>query len=240
MGDLEMAMAVLSGLGTQSVEDQFKASGLLDELGMVKVGDPYKFNAGRPDLTSMPDGPSSQTSGYTKRAFKGGGSKPNVAGPATRLRNTIGTVGGAAEAAIGLGEVAKARSAAIGKGVKGATKAMGFAPTVAGRNGRIAMQALKHPALQAGLKWAGPVGAALAVGDLVLGQESLANKGMDVAMMTAGGALGSVVPVVGTALGAAGGKMVSDGLQFVFGGGKSPQERKLEEALALLQARGLV
>ena len=116
---------------------------------------------------------------------------------------------------------------------------MGFSPTVAGRNGRIAMQALKHPALQAGLKWAGPVGAALAVGDLVLGQESLANKGMDVAMMTAGGAVGSVVPVVGTALGAAGGKMVSDGLQFVFGGGKSPEQCKLEEALAL-QARGLV
>ena len=217
MGDLDAALAFVTGLGTTSVEDELKAAGVLNDLGMVDVANDYRMPRSAP-----------------KRNIA------NKPGYGRQLRNTVGTVGGAAEAAIGLGEVAKARSAAIGKGVKGATKAMGFAPTVAGRNGRIAMQALKHPALQAGLKWAGPVGAALAVGDLVLGEESLANKGMDAAMMTAGGALGSFVPVVGTALGAAGGKMVSDGLQFVFGGGKSPQERKLEEALALLQARGLV
>ena len=59
-------------------------------------------------------------------------------------------------------------------------------------------------------------------------------------MMTAGGAIGSVVPVVGTALGVAGGKMVSDATQFIFGGGKSPKERELEAALQLLQQRGLI
>jgi len=239
MGELEMAMAVLAGLNTPSVEDQFKAAGLLDEMGMVVTEpDPYRYSAGRPDLTGMPEGPSSQAAGYGSRAsrpFKGGGAKPDVPGPATRLRNTVGTVAGATEAAAGLGEVAKSRAAAIGKGVNKGTKLMGFSPTVAGRNGRIAMQAMKHPALQAGLKWAGPVAAALAAGDLVLGDESLANKGMDVALMTAGGVAGSAIPIVGTAMGAAGGKMISDGLQFVLGGGKSPEERKLEEALALLQ-----
>ena len=158
-----------------------------DLLGIddVNLGSSQGYSTGRnPHYYSKIEGPSSQAAGYGSRAsrpFKGGGAKPDVPGPTTRLRNTVGTLGGATEAALGLGEVAKSRSAAIGKGVKGATKAMGFAPTVAGRNGRIAMQALKHPALQAGLKWAGPVGAALAAGDLILGQESLANKGMDAA-----------------------------------------------------------
>jgi hypothetical protein len=102
------------------------------------------------------------------------------------------------------------------------------------------MSALRNPALAAGLKWAGPVGGALAVGDLVLGEESLANKGMDAALMAAGGFLGSAVPVVGTGVGIAAGKMVSDGTQYIFGGGKSAEERELEQALQLLQQRGLI
>jgi hypothetical protein len=40
--------------------------------------------------------------------------------------------------------------------------------------------------------------------------------------------------------GASLGKAASDGLQFLLGGGKSAEERKLEEALKLLQQRGLV
>ena len=101
--------------------------------------------------------------------------------------------------------------------------------------GRMAGAALKNPLLQTGLKYAPVVGSTLAVGDVILGDESLANKGMDAAMMTAGGFLGSVVPVVGTGLGIAAGKMTSDGLQWLFGDKKSPEQRKMEEALAQLR-----
>ena len=104
-----------------------------------------------------------------------------------------------------------------------------------GKGLRKAGSALNNPGVKTALKYAPAVGTALSVGDLVLGDESLANKGMDAALMAAGGFLGSAVPVVGTGLGMTGGKMLSDGIQFVFGGGKSPEERKLEEALALLQ-----
>ena len=163
--------------------------------------------------------------------------KPSTGRLARESARNLGT---AAEAAMGLSEIGRSQTKAIADGVRSGTRLMGGSASAAGRNGRLAMQALRHPAMAAGLKWAGPVGAGLAVGDLVLGDESLANKGMDAAFMTAGGALGSVVPVVGTSLGIAGGKMVSDATQFIFGGGKTPQERELEAALQLLQQRGLI
>ena len=97
---------------------------------------------------------------------------------------------------------------------------------------RFAGQALKSPIAKGILKAAPVVGGALAVGDLVLGKESLGNKAMDAGFMAGGAALGSFVPVVGTALGATGGKMLSDGIQFLVGGGKSDRERQLEELLA--------
>ena len=125
----------------------------------------------------------------------------------------------------------KAISAMIPQGPvqAGATKGIGL------KIGRLAGDAVKSKLGQAALKYLPAVGTAVSVGDLVLGDENLANKGMDAALMAAGGFLGSAVPVVGTALGATGGKMLSDGIQYVFGGGKSPEERKLEEALAALQ-----
>ena len=101
--------------------------------------------------------------------------------------------------------------------------------------GRMAGQALKGSVAQTALKYAPLVGTALSVGDLVLGDESLANKGMDAAFMAGGAALGSVVPVVGTGIGATLGKMASDATQFVVGGGKSAEQRKMEEALAALR-----
>lgn len=79
------------------------------------------------------------------------------------------------------------------------------------------------------------VGGALAVGDLIMGQESGANKAMDATAMTIGGLLGSVGGPLGTAAGVGLGKMASDATQFVFGGGKSAEERRMEEALAMLQ-----
>jgi len=69
------------------------------------------------------------------------------------------------------------------------------------------------------------------------------NKVMDAAAMGFGGTIGGVLgmgnPLV-AAGGASLGKAASDGLQFLLGGGKSAEDRKLEEALKLLQQRGLV
>ena len=78
-------------------------------------------------------------------------------------------------------------------------------------------------------------GGALAVGDVLFGQDSGANKAMDATAMTIGGLLGSVGGPLGTAAGVGLGKMASDATQFVFGGGKSAEERRMEEALAMLQ-----
>ena len=81
---------------------------------------------------------------------------------------------------------------------------------------------------------------ALDVADVVAGPDSLGNKGMDAVAMGIGGTLGAVGGPLGIAAGAGLGKMASDATQFVFGGGKSAEQRKLEEALKLLQQRGLV
>ena len=81
---------------------------------------------------------------------------------------------------------------------------------------------------------------ALDVADVVAGPDSLANKGMDAVAMGIGGTLGAPGGPLGIAAGAGLGKMASDATQFIFGGGKSAEQRKLEEALKLLQQRGLV
>ena len=78
-------------------------------------------------------------------------------------------------------------------------------------------------------------GALLGVGDIIYGQDSATNKAMDATAMTIGGFLGSVGGPLGAAAGAGLGKMASDATQFVFGGGKSAEERRMEEALAMLQ-----
>ena len=81
---------------------------------------------------------------------------------------------------------------------------------------------------------------ALDAADILTNDTSLGNKAMDTAAMAVGGALGAVGGPLGAAGGASLGKLVSDGTQFVFGGGKSPEERKLEEALLALKSGGLV
>ena len=81
----------------------------------------------------------------------------------------------------------------------------------------------------------GALGGAMAVGDLVLGQESGANKAMDATAMMIGGALGSVGGPLGTAAGVGLGKMASDATQFIFGDRKTPEQRRMEEALAALR-----
>jgi len=125
---------------------------------------------------------------------------------------------------------------AIGGGVETLQKLMGYTDDTAKLGGRMAKAALyKNPLLRAGMKFGGPLAAGFAVGDVLTGEESLANKGMDTAMMAAGGFLGSAVPVVGTALGIGLGKAASDAVQFIGGGGKSAEQRRMEEALAALR-----
>ena len=82
---------------------------------------------------------------------------------------------------------------------------------------------------------AGALGAVLGAGDIVLGQDSAANKGMDTLFGTVGGVLGSAGGPLGAAAGFGTGKAISDGIQFIVGGGKSQEERAREEALSLLR-----
>ena len=84
---------------------------------------------------------------------------------------------------------------------------------------------------------------ALDAADVVAGPDSLGNKAMDASAMGIGGTIGGIMGLgnpLAIATGAGLGKMASDATQFVFGGGKSAEQRKLEEALKLLQQRGLV
>lgn len=131
------------------------------------------------------------------------------------------------DALLGLEATHAARGGMFPQGGKGIATGLGktasYIPGVGGEGGahvkRMAMGAIKNPLLQQGLKYAPVVGAGLAVGDLVLGDESFGNKAMDAAAMGVGGLIGSAVPVVGTSLGIAGGKLTSDAIQYLFGGG---------------------
>ena len=81
----------------------------------------------------------------------------------------------------------------------------------------------------------GAVGGVLGAADIIAGNDSLGNKAMDTVAMGIGGTLGAVGGPLGIAAGAGLGKMASDATQFVLGGGKSAEQRKMEEALALLR-----
>ena len=116
----------------------------------------------------------------------------------------------------------------LGKGGAAASRMAG------GRVGQI---------ISKGLPVLGAVGAVADVGDILTNDTSAGNKIMDTAAMGIGGTIGGVVGLgnpFAAAAGASLGKMASDATQFVLGGGKSAEERKLEEALALLQGRGVV
>ena len=76
----------------------------------------------------------------------------------------------------------------------------------------------------------------LDVADVIAGDESLGNKIMDTGAMAIGGTAGALMGgPLGASIGASLGKTVSDGTQFLFGGGKSAEQRKMEEALAALR-----
>ena len=81
----------------------------------------------------------------------------------------------------------------------------------------------------------GALGGVLGAADVLVGQDSAANKVMDTAAMGIGGFLGAAGGPVGIAAGAGIGKAVSDGTQWLFGDKKSAEERRMEEALAALR-----
>lgn len=79
---------------------------------------------------------------------------------------------------------------------------------------------------------------ALDAADVVTSDTSFGNKAMDATSMAVGGTIGGVVGLgnpLAIATGASIGKALSDGTQFLLGGGESAEERKLREALELLQ-----
>ena len=116
-----------------------------------------------------------------------------------RLLRTIREGGEGAVSAIdalfGLDASAPEKAKYLRGGIKNVGKAVANIPGMDKKlvvdKTRMAMQALKNPALQTGLKYAPVVGAGLAAGDVLLGDESLGNKAMDVGLMTAGGIAGS-------------------------------------------------
>lgn len=85
----------------------------------------------------------------------------------------------------------------------------------------------------------GAVGGVVGAADVLVGQDGIANKAMDATAMTIGGLLGAAGGPVGIAAGAGLGKTVSDATQWLFGDKKSPEERRMEEALMALRGGGL-
>lgn len=78
-------------------------------------------------------------------------------------------------------------------------------------------------------------GSVVGAGDIILGNDSAANKVMDAAAMGIGGFLGAAGGPMGIAAGAGLGKTASDSLQWLFGDKKTAEQRQMEQALAGLQ-----
>ena len=73
------------------------------------------------------------------------------------------------------------------------------------------------------------------VADVIAGPDSLGNKAMDATAMGIGGAIGSFGGPLGIMMGASTGKALSDFTQWAFGDKKTAEQRKMEEALAMLR-----
>lgn len=83
------------------------------------------------------------------------------------------------------------------------------------------------------------------VADIIAGDESFGNKAMDATAMGTGAVIGGVLGAgvfspLTASIGAGIGKMASDGTQWLFGDKKTPEQRKMEIALAQLQSGGMV
>ena len=174
------------------------------------------FSAGRPDLTSIPDGPS-KTSARTG-ARKVGNSAVDALGIALGYADDLTTP--AAKA------VQSGATKLLGTGVS-----TGSGPIAS--IGRFAASPAALTAAKVGTG-IGALGGVLGVADVLAGNDSLGNKAMDTVAMGIGGTLGAVGGPMGIAAGAGLGKAASDATQWLFGDKKSAEQRKLEEALAAL------
>ena len=171
----------------------------------VNTSRPY--SAGRPDLTSMPDGqlPRSGRNLGRKMANEYSAGVSDLYGSLGLTPKTIKRAGG----------------------------------MIGGRPGiRMAAQALNNPALRMAAKAApalGVAGTALAAGDIVLGDESMANKAFDTLGMGGGALAGFVLGAgpLGATIGAGIGKSVMDGAQSLMGVDRASEQRKMEEAIAM-------
>jgi hypothetical protein len=79
------------------------------------------------------------------------------------------------------------------------------------------------------------------VGDILTNDTSLLNKAGDTAAMIGGGTIGGILGLgnpFAVAAGASLGKTVSDGVQYLFGDKKTPEQRKIEEVYAMMQRGG--
>lgn len=149
------------------------------------------------------------------------------------------------DAAAGYGDLTGQLKTGLDKPIRQAKVGIGKAVGPAGR--RMAGGAVSALASVPGMAKAGQIlgvaapalgalGGGLAVGDVILGDDSVGNKVMDTVAMGIGGTLGAVGGPLGIATGVGLGKMVSDGTQWLFGDKKTPEQRKME--LALAQLRG--
>ena len=125
--------------------------------------------------------------------------------------------------------------------ITGGIGRLGGATKLGGHIGRFAGSAGVLNALKA-VPGLGVAGAALGAGDIVLGDDSALNKGMDTLAMGLGGGAGFLLGgPMGAAVGAGLAKTGSDAIQGIGGllGIKSEKERRMEEALMALQSRGI-
>ena len=161
-----------------------------------------------------------------------------------RMLNNLGAKGGGIyDTAVsrtqpgGIGRIALGADANTQMGLKrGVGKIASAVPGVSKEAGmRFAMT---NPGVRKALRFVPGLGlglTALDAADVVAGNESLGNRGMDAAGMAIGGALGAAGGPLGIAAGASLGKMGSDALQYLFGDKLTPEQRKMREALMMLQ-----
>ena len=195
--------------GVPTVAEQFQEAGLIDQYGQV-ITSPEQLAASRGSLSGAPQPPQN----------KGTGVKAGAEAALMFVDDALSPV------------AKKVQLAALN--ATGGIGAGGKAAGVMGHLGRAAGSNAFLTAAKVGTG-IGALNSVLGAADILTGQDSAANKVMDTAAMGIGGFLGAAGGPMGIAAGAGIGKAVSDGAQFIFGGGKSAEQRRMEEALAALR-----
>ena len=195
--------------GVPTVAEQFQEAGLIDQYGQV-ITSPEQLAASRGSLSGAPQPPQN----------KGTGVKAGAEAALMFVDDALSPV------------AKKVQLAALN--ATGGIGAGGKAAGVMGHLGRAAGSKAFLTAAKVGTG-IGALNSVLGAADILTGQDSAANKVMDTAAMGIGGFLGAAGGPMGIAAGAGIGKAISDGTQFIFGGGKSAEQRRMEEALAALR-----